>query len=178
MIFRPTAEWAALRAADPAWSSSLLRYALPLALVPAVGWPAGQMLGDSPPPGWGATPERFASVFITTLAFSLVGVVLLALAFYVLAPVFHVHRNWNRSMTVAAYASTPVFVASPLLVSPALAVGSIVALFHCFALCYLGLQQILECRESESAVYVAAAVAVTGFASMLMGGLCGAAGVL
>ena len=48
------------------------------------------------------------------------------------------------------------------------------------ALCYPGLPPMLGCRESESALslYVAAAASVTGLASMLLGGLCSAAGVL
>ncbi len=153
-------------------------YALPLALVPALGWPAAQMASDSPPPGWDVSPARFAEAFAITLTLSLATVALLAFAFYALAPVFYVRRHWSRSMAVAAYASTPAMVAAPLLASPAFAVGSILGVLHCFALCYLGLQQVLDCRESESALYVAAAVAVTGFASMLLGGLCGAAGIL
>ena len=136
------------------------------------------MASASPPPGWVFSAARFAEAFATTMVFSLATVVLLAVAFYALAPVFDVRRQWSRSMTVAAYASTPAFVAGPLLVSPVLAIGSILAVLHVFALCYLGLPQMLGCRESESALYVAAAAAVTGFASMLLGGLCSAAGVL
>jgi hypothetical protein len=178
MVFTPSSEWTVLASAVPSWRASLFGYVLPLALFPAALWPAGQMASDSPPPGWTASAPQFASAFTTTLALALASVVLLAAAFYVLAPVFDVRRSWDRSMTVAAYSSTPVLLAAPLLVSPVLAIGTILGLFHGLALCYLGLQEVQRCRESESALFVAAASFCSGLALLVLGGLCSAAGVL
>ena len=79
---------------------------------------------------------------------------------------------------VAAYASTPVLLSWFLLLYPPFIVLPIVGLLHCFALCYLGVQQVLECRESEAALFVAAAWVFSGIGGMLLGGLCSAAGLL
>ena len=108
----------------------------------------------------------------------LAAVTILALALFVLAPWFEAARSWDRAMAVACYASTPVLLSWFLLLFPPFAVLPIVALLHCFALCYLGVQQLLECRESEAAMFVAAAWVLSGIGGMLLGGLCSAAGLI
>jgi Yip1-like protein len=155
IVYRPTTTWQAVRAARPGWAASLLVQVLPFALLCAVAWPS------------------FGTVVLT-----LVAVVILALAFFVLAPVFDVARSWDRSMALAAYASTPVLLSWFLLVFPPFMVVPVAALIHCFALCYLGVQQLLECRESEAAMFVAAAWVLSAIAGMLLGGLCSAAGLI
>jgi hypothetical protein len=155
IIYRPTHAWQAVRAARPTWRASLAIQALPFALLCAIPWPA-----------------------VSTVVLALVCVVMLALGFFVLAPWFDVPRSWDGSMAVAAYASTPVLASWFLLVFPVFAVLPVVALLHCFSLCYLGVQQVLGCRESEAAMLVAAAWVLSGFASMLVGGLCSAAGLI
>jgi hypothetical protein len=103
---------------------------------------------------------------------------MLGLGFFLLAPVFGVARSWDRSIALASYASTPVLLSWFLLLYPPLAVLPIAALLHCFALCYLGVQQLLECRESEAAMFVAAAWVFSIVGGMLLGGLSSAAGLL
>ena len=116
--------------------------------------------------------------FARTVVLSLVAVLILGLGFFLLAPWFDARRSWDRAMAVAAYASTPVMVSWFLLVFPPFAVVPIIALLHSFALSYLGVQQLLECRESEAALLVAAAWVFSAVGSMLVGALCGAAGLV
>ena len=144
-----------MRAARPRWVVSLAVQVLPFALLCALAWP------------------RVSTVFV-----SLAAVAMLGLGFFVLAPVFGIARSWDRSLAVAAYASTPVLLSWFLLLYPPFIVLPIVGLLHCFALCYLGVQQVLECKESEAALFVAAAWVFSGIGSMLLGALCGAAGLL
>jgi hypothetical protein len=128
---------------------------LPLALLCALPWPSAQ-----------------------TVLLAIAAVLVLALGFFALAPWFDVRRSWDRSMAVAAYASTPVLVSWFLLVFPPFAIVPVIALLHSFALSYLGVQQVLDCRESEAALLVAAAWVFSGFGSLLLGGLCSAAGLV
>jgi hypothetical protein len=116
--------------------------------------------------------------FTRTLLLAIAAVVTLGLGFFAVAPWFGVARTWNGSMAVAAYASTPALVAWALLVFPAFAIVPIVALFHSFALAYLGVQEVLGCKEEEAALLVAAAWVFSALGSMLLGALCGAAGGL
>jgi hypothetical protein len=144
-----------VRAAPPRWVVSLAVQVLPFALLCTLAWP------------------RVSTVFI-----SLAAVAMLGLGFFALAPVFGIARSWDRSLAVAAYASTPVLLSWFLLLYPPFIVLPIVGLLHCFALCYLGVQQVLECKESEAALFVAAAWVFSGIGGMLLGGLCSAAGLL
>ena len=144
-----------MRAAPPRWLVSLAVQVLPFALLCALAWPA-----------------------LSTVLISLAAVMMLGLGFFALAPVFGVARSWDRSLAVAAYASTPVLLSWFLLLYPLLMILPIVALLHCFALCYLGVQHVLECKESEAALFVAAAWIFSALGSMLLGGLCSAAGLI
>jgi hypothetical protein len=65
-----------------------------------------------------------------------------------------------------------------LLLYPPLMVLPVVALLHCFALCYVGVQRVLGCRESEAAMMVAAGWIFAGICGTLVGGLCSAAGLI
>jgi hypothetical protein len=144
-----------VRAARPRWTVSLAVQVLPFALLCALAWPS-----------------------LSTVLVSLAAVAMLGVGFFVLAPVFAVARSWDRSLAVAAYASTPVLLSWFLLLYPPFIVLPIVGLLHCFALCYLGVQYVLECKESEAALFVAAAWVFSGIGGMLLGGLCSAAGLL
>ena len=144
-----------MRAARPRWAVSLAVQVLPFALLCAIAWPR-----------------------VSTVLISLAAVTMLGLAFFALAPVFGVARSWDRSLAVAAYASTPALLSWFLLLFPPFVVLPVAALLHCFALCYLGVQQVLDCRESEAALFVAAAWVLGAIGGMLLGGLCGAAGWL
>src|SRR4051812_3036240 len=99
IIFRPERAWQAVRAAHPRWYASLLVQVLPFSVLCAIGWPS-----------------------IATVIVSLLSVVLLGLGFFVLAPWFEVARSWDRSIAVAAYASTPVLLSWLLLLYPPLMV--------------------------------------------------------
>lgn len=144
-----------MRATGPRWPVSLAVQVLPFALLCALAWPG-----------------------VSTVLVALAAVLTLGLGFYLLAPWFEVARSWDRSLAVAAYASTPVLLSWFLLLYPPLMILPIVALLHCFALCYLGVQHVLGCRESEAALFVAAAWIFSAVGSMLLGGLCSAAGLL
>ena len=174
ITLRPAAAWAQLRAADPPWSASLLRHALPLSLLPAVAWPLGQFWsGDLP-----SMRAGVAGSVVSTVLLTLAAIVVFAAAFYVLAPFFNAPRVWRRCVAVAAFGSTPVLLAGALLVVPAMIVACVAALIHCCALCYLGVQQVLACRESEAAFFIAAAGMLSIVAALLIGGLCSAAGLI
>jgi hypothetical protein len=155
IIYRPTRTWQAVRAARPHWAGSLAVQVVPFALLCALAWPR-----------------------VSTVILSVVAVAVLALGFFALSGVFGLARSWDRCVAVAAYASTPVLLSWGLLVFPAFAVIPVVALLHSFALCYLGVQQVLECRESEAAMFVAGAWVFSAIGGMLLGGLCSAAGLL
>jgi hypothetical protein len=174
MTFRPAGAWDAIRSADPGWSRSLFGHVLPLALLPGVAWPVGQALAGGLP--WSAA--AFGASFLSTVGFTLASVVLLGIGFFALSAFFTPRRQWRGCLAVAAFASTPVLLTGALLVMPVLVVASLAAGIHCFVLCYLGVQRVLGCPEQDAAFFVAGAGMLALVASLLVGGLCSAAGVL
>lgn len=174
IVFRPTAAWERVRALDAPWTRPLLRHALPAALVLAIAWPIAQAaIGTLPRDG-----ATLAAEVATIALLSLAAVVALAAGFHLLGPLFRVPRRWNRAVAVAAYATTPAFMGGALFAIPFLAALGMVAFLHCFALSYLGVQQVLGCREPDAMGYAVAAWVFGGLAAMLLGALCSAAGVL
>jgi hypothetical protein len=174
ILFRPQATWRRIRAADPPWGRSLLGYALPLALLPSIAWPLGQSLAD----GTRGSAAALVAGFTATLVLSLASVLLLALGIYLLSGFFEVARSWNRATAVAAYSSTPVLLCGALLLNPILVIASVGGFLYGLALCSIGLQEMLGCKEGETAGFVASAGVFLGASSMALGALCGAIGLL
>lgn len=144
-----------VREARPRWIVSLAVQVLPFSLLALIAWP------------------RASTVLLAAAA-----VLMMALGFFVLAPWSGVERSWDGSVAVAAYAATPVLATWVLLLFPMFAMIPVAALIHGFALCYLGVQEVLGCRETEAALFVASAGVFGVVASMVLGGLCSAAGWL
>jgi hypothetical protein len=61
---------------------------------------------------------------------------------------------------------------------PVLIAASVAACVHTCALCYLGVQRLLDCPEGDAAFFVAAAVMFWLVATLIAGGLCSAAGLI
>lgn len=175
VVFSPASEWQAVAAERRDWRALLFGYVLPLALLPAAGWAVGVALGSD---AAGFAARQFFAAFATTLVLSPLSIALLALALYVISPMYGLRRDWNGAVAVAAYGSTPVLVAGALLVIPVLVAVCVVALLHGFFLCYLGVQRVLGCRRSESAEFVAVSCLLAGLASLAAGAAGGALGLL
>ena len=154
--------------------ASVLRHAPPLSLLPALALPLGRGASGELP--WAA--GAMAASILSTVLLSLAAILVFAVAFYLLCPFFDLPRARRRSVAVAAFASTPVLLVGGLLFIPGMIVASVASFVHCFALCYLGVQRLLGCRESEAAFFVAAAAMLSLIGSLLLGGLCSAAGLI
>jgi hypothetical protein len=162
---QPIQAWRSVRAADPSWRRTLFGVALPLSVLPAVAWPLGKGLPLLPS-------------MVETVALSVATVLLLALGFYALAGFFEAKRHWSRAVALATYASVPVFLTGALLVVPVLVVASVGGFLYTLGMLYVGAQAMLDCRERDAAAYVASGCMFTGMTSMLLGGLCSAAGLI
>jgi hypothetical protein len=109
---------------------------------------------------------------------SMGSILALAAGFYILAPFFDAPRRWRHAVAVAGFASSPVLLSGALLVMPVLIAACVTSCIHCFALCYMGAQRVLGCREADADFFVAAACMFALVGSLLLGGLCSAAGLL
>jgi hypothetical protein len=177
LLVSPAREWAAIAADGEPWLAVGLRYALPLAALPALAWMAGQMLFPADLITWESVPlERIPAAAIAragALAFcgSIAWVALLAGAFCALAPMFGARRDWARSWKVAAYGTTPLWVAGALLVKPVLVGLLLIAMLHCSYLYYAGLQVVGEVEQGAAAEYVGVVLFLVLVASTLLGAM-------
>jgi hypothetical protein len=171
ILLRPQATWQEIRAADAPWTQPLVRYALPLALLPSVAWPLGRAAGGLAAPG-----ETVAAGFAATLLLTLACVLLFALGLFALASFFETQRSWSRAVAVACYSATPILLCGALLFVPILVVASVGGLLYALGVCALGVETVLGCKGSEVAGYVAGAAFFMGATSMALGALCSAIG--
>lgn len=173
----PRAEWDAIRAESPRWSSVVLGHVLPLSFLPALGWATGLALTGVLSREAESVGRAFAASVALTVLLSVLCVILLALAFYLLAPLYETERNWNRAFRVAGYGTTPVLLAGVLLVMPIMVLASMVAMLHNFLLYYVGLQKVMGCRQAAAAEYLALSCVLAAMASSAVGAAGGALGI-
>lgn len=167
-----------MRAENRPWWSVLLGYVLPLSFLPGVGWAIGLTGSGGFPANAGPVGSTFAGSVGLTVSISVLCVVLLALVFYLLAPMYGAERHWDRAVSVAAYGTTPVLLSGVLLVVPMLMMASMIALLHGFLLYYLGLQAVIGCKQSAAAEYLALSSMLAAVASGVLGAAGGALGIL
>lgn len=174
-------EWAAIAADHESWIAVALRYVLPLAAIPAVAWMAGRALFPADLVTWESAPlarlpAAIARAGAVAFCGSIAWVTLLAGAFCALAPMFGARRDWARSWKVAAYGTTPVWLAGVLLVKPVLVGLLLIVMLHCSYLYYAGLQVVAGVKQSAAAEYVGIVLFLALVASTLLGAVLAAIG--
>lgn len=178
IVVCPRVEWDAVRAENGPWWIVLFGYVLPLSSLPAFGWATGIALTGALPNENRLPNLTFMGSVALTMLLSVLCVALLALAFYLLAPLYERERNWNRAFSVAGYGTTPVLLAGVLLVMPIMVLASMVAMLHGFLLYFVGLQNVIGCRQSEAAEYLALSCILAATASGALGAVGSALGIL
>lgn len=178
VTFAPAREWDAIARERPAPFALLVGYVLPLAAIPAVAWMIGLgvfgmelvMVGE--PIRRPGTASILHAGLVTYLG-SIASVAMLAGAFALLAPMYGGRRDWGGAWTVAAFGTTPVWLAGVMLLKPATFVAMLPIVLYCAYLYHCGLHALGFAREREAAEYVAIALLLVLAASTLVGGLLG-----
>jgi hypothetical protein len=165
-VVSPRDEWQ--RIATERWHAAL-SYVLLLSLIPALASFVNLRNSELPLP---------PNAVLMTYCSSAFGVLIVAAAFWLLARMFAPAATLERCVQVAAFGTTPLFVASALLVMPVLVIVCVISLLHVFYLYYLGAQQLLGVPDEDAAQFVAIALVLAIVASTLGGGAVGALGLL
>ena len=166
IVVSPRDEWQ--RIAADGWLPALT-YISVLSLLPTFASFINVRNSDLPLPPNAVLITYFASAF---------GVLMIAAAFWLLARMFAPGATLERCVQVAAFGTTPLFVASALLVMPVLAIVCVISLLHVFYLYYLGARELLGVPDEDAAQFVAIALVLAIVASTLGGGAVGALGLL
>lgn len=183
IILSPKTEWQAVAAETTPDSQVIVGYVLPLAAVAAiagfigmslVGMSMGMFGSVRVPIAWG-----FASA-IYHLVMAIVMVYVLAFIIDALAPTFNAEKGLSRALKVAAYAYTPVWVASIVTILPMLGILVLLAAIYAIYLLYLGLVPLMRAPAEKAAGYTAVVVIagiVLSVVISVIGGLVVSAGM-
>jgi hypothetical protein len=171
---KPKSEWE-LIATEPTSTADLYKYyILPLAAIgPVALFIAMSGIGISVPfMGSYRVPVAIGlSTALTQYVQALVSIYLIALVINGLAPTFGGKKNVNQALKLAAYASTPVWLAGALQVLPSLSViGLLVGLYGLYIL-YVGIPVMMKAPQDRAVGYTAATVVCVIVLSIAAGAL-------
>ena len=182
VVSRPREAWPGIRAERLAPLALIVLYVVPLSLLPAVAWIIGVLRGGYlivlPDVGENIPLAHiFKSGALLVLA-SIFSVAVLAGVFWLLAPLYGVRRNINDAFKVAAYGTTPMWVAGPVLIVPTLTLVMAAATLHALYLYVSGLEDVFGVSSSDAAEFVGVSMVVLIALSILFGALLSTWGVL
>ncbi|THD37985.1 MAG: YIP1 family protein [Sphingomonas sp.] len=163
LLMSPAEEWKAIDAEPDTAKGVFLRWAAPLAAIPAICSFIGMQVF-----GIGFLLVHFRPSIVYSAVSSglsyvgaLAGVWVLALVIDALAPSFGSTKNQDQAMKVAAYSYTAAWVAGVLNLIPALApIGMLVGLYS-FYLLWVGLPILMKTAADKAAGYTIVSVVVS-----------------
>ena len=180
ILLTPKTEWAAIDAETTGIPELYTRYVIPLALIPAVaGFIGGSVVGIGVPGVGTVRVGILAGLLGAVLQFFLLLalVYVLALVINELATMFGGRMDIVAAFKVAAYSSTPAWLAGVFTVVPIFAFLSVVGLYSLYLL-YLGLPLLMRVSVERAWAYTAvvagAAVGLAFVVSVVFGLVVGA----
>jgi len=180
ILLTPKAEWAAIDAEPASIQQIYARYVVPLALIPAVaGFIGGSIVGIGVPGVGTVRVGMLAGLLGAVLQFFLLLALVYVLALIIneLATMFGGRMDIVAAFKVAAYSSTPAWLAGIFTVVPIFAFLSVVGLYSLYLL-YLGLPRLMcvpvERAWAYTAVVAGAAMGLALIISGVLGLLIGA----
>lgn len=177
LMLYPAAEWRAI-ATEPPAARLVTGYLVPLVCIPALAWMAGlAMFGLFGARAEAATllpPLRIGHIGLVTFCGTVLGVWLVAVSIWLIAPIYRLRRDWPRSLQLAIYAATPLLVAGVLLLVPMLVYVVVLVLGPALFGLHTGLRLLLTVKDGEAAEYVAIVCLAASVALTLLGGVAGA----
>lgn len=168
IIMTPKTEWEVI-ANEPADMGGILTgYVIPMALLPAIASFIGYgFIGV----GFLSGISVGIAYAIVSLLTSLIGVIGLAFVVNLLAPNFGSEKDMGRSMQLAAYMYTPMWVGGILNIIPFIGwIGGLFGLYGIY-LMYLGLPHMMKTPEDKIVVYMIIAVIVLMLIYFIIGGI-------
>ncbi|HKG77348.1 MAG TPA: YIP1 family protein [Beijerinckiaceae bacterium] len=172
ILLTPKAEWAAIDAEPASIQQIYARYVVPLALIPAVaGFIGGSIVGIGVPGVGTVRVGMLAGLLGAVLQFFLLLALVYVLALIIneLATMFGGRMDIVAAFKVAAYSSTPAWLAGIFTVVPIFAFLSVVGLYSLYLL-YLGLPLLMRVPVERAWVYTAVvAGAAMGLAFIISG---------
>lgn len=171
ILFSPKTEWPVIEHEPVDIAYLLTHYVAVLALIPAVaGFIGGSIIGVSVPSVGTVHMSIFSGMLSAVLGYvlSFVIVYVVALIIDALAPSFGGAKNFPKALKLAAYSSTPSWLAGIFLILPGLTFLTLLGLYS-FYLLWLGLPVLMKPPQEKTAMYTVAVVVSTVLVSVVLG---------
>jgi hypothetical protein len=172
ILLQPASEWDVISAESSSTANLYQGYIIPLAAIGPLASILGMSLFGISTPFGGTLRIPLTNALgngITSYVLTLVGVFVIARIIDALAPNFGGEKDSVQSLKVAAYASTPSWVAGILMLVPTL--GSLVFLASLYGLyiLYLGLPKLMKAPQDKSLAYTGVVVVVALVVMVVVG---------
>jgi hypothetical protein len=177
IILKPKEEWLVIANEQPNSIKLIGGYALILALIPAVSTFIGYaIIGTSEFMGFsGRSLSKGISEGFTQFISTIIGVYLLSYVIDWLAPSFESEKNFGKSMQLAVYSGTAMWVAGILLIIPGVHYLSILVGLYSIYIFATGLPLLKGTAKDKIIGYVAltiiAMVLILAFLALILGGI-------
>lgn len=182
MIFRPDAEWDVIANESTTVGSLLLRYIVPLCLLPSVATVIGIVYfgaGWNAQHGYAQPVDRALATGVANFLFLACSILLLALILHWLARLERsTRKSYTHALQVATYGAIPVLLAGAFLVLPVMVMLTLVAGMHSLFLYNGGLRKILGVGASEAPMLLSVAMVGFGLAAMALGAIAASIGLI
>jgi hypothetical protein len=157
ILLTPATEWGVISSETETPQSLLIKYVIPMSLIPAVA----MFIGFGLIGGFGeGMLEWGIMVAVESLVGSIVGYYLSAYVIDALAPNFGSEKNIGRSAQLVAYSNTAVWVAGILYIIPRLHILAILAGLYGIYLIYLGIPVMKKTPEDKRIGYLLVSIVV------------------
>jgi hypothetical protein len=176
ILLQPRAEWETISGESTSTGDLYKDYIVPLAAIgPAASIIGMSLIGISIPLAGTFRMPITSSIAhaVTSYVLTLVGVFVIALIIDALAPTFGAEKNQAQALKVAAYASTPSWVAGIVMILPMLGIIAMLAALYGLYLLYLGLPLLMKAPKEKAISYTAVVVVVAIMVMMVFGAISG-----
>ena len=177
IITKPKDEWVKIKEEPSNITTLFTSYAVILAAIPAVASFIGRaFIGYSVPfVGWIRMGVGRALLYaIFSYIFSLIGVYIIGLIIYFLAPSFSSKKDNIQAMKLAVYSMTPAWVAGVLYIIPLLGFLVIIASLYGLFLLYLGFSTtLMDTPKEKVLVYFIVTVVISIVVLIILGVILG-----
>lgn len=179
IILKPKQEWEIIEKEDTEISDIILKYVIPLAVIPAIASFIGYLLlsfvfsaifntlfstGKVFFSFWYAIKNSFVEFAIPVIVIVLASVIISALS-----DTFKSKNDLKKTFQLLAYSFTPFLIAGILMLVPYLGYLGRIAGIYGFYLLYLGIKPMLKTPEDQHVPYLAVSIVVVLVLSSIFG---------
>lgn len=169
IVLQPKSEWLVIEGESTPVADLYKEYIVPLAAItPLAGIIGMSMVGVM---GYRVPLASGIAYALTSYVLTLVGVFILALIIDALAPSFGGKKNQMQALKVAAYASTPGWLAGVLLILPMLGIITPLAELYGLYLLYLGLPVLMKAPQEKAVGYTVVVVVAAIVVMVVISGI-------